>query len=82
VTRTRSDGQEPRDYRSYLLRLWRAAPGQPWRASLQSAATGETRAFATFGALVAFLVAGLTAGEDDPPGPPAAQPGTRTKEEQ
>jgi len=80
VPRTRADGQEPRDHRSYLLRLWRAAPGQPWRASLQSAATGETRAFGTVGALVAFLVAGPAAGEDDPPGPPPARPGTRTQE--
>ena len=82
MTGTRADNQEPRDYRSYLLRLWRAAPGQPWRASLQSAATGETRAFGTVGALVACLVAGLAAGEDDPPGLPAAHPGTRTEEVQ
>jgi len=78
-----SDGQEPRDHRSYLLRQWRAAPGQPWRASLQSAATGETRAFGTVGALVASIVAGLTAGEDDhTPGLPAAHPGTPTEEVQ
>lgn len=82
MARTQSDGQEQRDYRSYLLRLWRAAPGQPWRASLQSTATSETRAFATAGDLVAFIVAGLTEGEDDPPGPPAVQSAMRTEEVQ
>ena len=80
--RTRSDGREHRDYRSYLLRLWRAAPGRPWRASLQSTATSETRAFATVEALVVFLVAGLTEGEDDPPDPQAARSGTRSEEVQ
>jgi hypothetical protein len=70
------------DYRSYLLRLWRAAPGQPWRASLQSTATSEIRAFGTVGALVAFIVASLTEGDDDSPGPPDARPGTTTEEVQ
>ena len=82
MAHTGADGQEHRDYRSYLLRLWRAAPGHPWRASLQSTATSETRAFATVGALVTFLAASLSEGEDGPPGPPVAQSGTQTEEEQ
>jgi hypothetical protein len=80
VARRGPEGQEHGNYRSYLLRLWRAAPRQPWRASLQSTATNEIRTFATVERLVAFLVAGLSDGEDDPPGPPAAQSGASTEE--
>ena len=49
--------QEPPAYRSYLLRLWRAErDGQPiWRASLESAQTGERRTFADLATLCAFL---------------------------
>lgn len=49
---------EPRRYRAYLLRLWLAEgeDGQPvWRASLESAQTGERRGFADLGSLFAFL---------------------------
>jgi hypothetical protein len=50
-------------YLSYLLRLWRAdddgeAPGADkaeWRASLESAHTGEKRSFAALGELFEFL---------------------------
>jgi hypothetical protein len=44
------------NYQSYLLRFWRAGGGQPWRASLQSVATGEKIAFVELSALLAFLV--------------------------
>jgi hypothetical protein len=44
------------NYRSYLLRFWRAGSEQPWRASLQSTATGEKIAFVDLSALFAFLV--------------------------
>ncbi|MBI4321170.1 MAG: hypothetical protein HY675_21985 [Chloroflexi bacterium] len=47
----------PRDYRAYLLRLWRAesAEGTVWRASLESPHTGECRAFPDLASLYAFL---------------------------
>jgi hypothetical protein len=44
------------NYRSYLLRCWRSSGDQPWRASLQSTATGEKIAFVDLAALLAFLV--------------------------
>ncbi len=55
------------DYRSFLLRLWRQGP-EPcaWRASLESTATGERRAFASLESLFAFLGAEVAAqGGDD-----------------
>ena len=53
----------PRDYVSYLLRMWRdsanegAAPlnEAPWRASLQSPGTGDRVGFASLDDLFAFL---------------------------
>jgi hypothetical protein len=49
--------EEPPEYQSYLLRLWRAYNhGQAiWRASLESAQTGERHGFADLESLVAFL---------------------------
>ena len=45
-----------RDYRSYLLRLWRIGDTPPtWRASLESPHTGEVLGFASVTALLAFL---------------------------
>jgi hypothetical protein len=54
VTALAEEGQE---YQSYLLRLWRASlHGKPtWRASLESAQTGERRSFADLASLFAFL---------------------------
>jgi hypothetical protein len=48
---------EPQDYQSYLLRLWRSGSRRnpAWRASLESAQTGERRGFADLESLVAFL---------------------------
>jgi len=44
------------DYRSYLLRLWRAGEGENgWQASLESIHTGKRRGFADLDALVAYL---------------------------
>lgn len=55
-------GEQP-DYQSYLLRLWRVDDGQEdWRASLESAHTGERRGFATLDALFDH-VRSLTGGE-------------------
>jgi hypothetical protein len=55
------DKKQP-DYLSYLLRLWREenhrAPGADktiWRASLESAHTGEKRTFASLSDLFDFL---------------------------
>jgi hypothetical protein len=49
--------EEQRACQSYLLRLWRTSSrGKPaWRASLESAQTGERRGFADLASLFAFL---------------------------
>jgi hypothetical protein len=61
--------EEPQEYQSYLLRLWRISRhGRPsWRASLESAQTGERHGFADLASLVAFLEAqtGGDASQDD-----------------
>jgi hypothetical protein len=44
-------------YRSYLLRLWREAPGAPWRCQVQSVGTGLERRFAGLAEAFEFLVA-------------------------
>jgi hypothetical protein len=50
----RTEGQS--DYQSYLLRLWWAKEGEEgWRASLESAQTGERRGFATLDALFDYV---------------------------
>jgi hypothetical protein len=47
---------EQSDYQSYLLRLWRAKEGKEgWRASLESAQTGERKGFATLDALFDYV---------------------------
>jgi hypothetical protein len=49
--------EEPQEYQSYLLRLWRTSShgGPVWRASLESAQTGERRGFADLESFFAFL---------------------------
>jgi hypothetical protein len=54
--------KEKSDYLSYLLRLWRvenheapSADKAVWRASLESARTGERKTFASLDDLVDFL---------------------------
>jgi len=44
-------------YQSYLLRLWRVNEEgeEGWRASLESAQTGERRGFATLDALFGYV---------------------------
>jgi len=37
--------EHPTDYRSYLLRLWRAHADAPWRFSLEDTLTHEVRTF-------------------------------------
>ena len=47
---------EQSDYQSYLLRLWRAKEGEEgWRASLESAQTGERKGFANLDALFDYV---------------------------
>jgi hypothetical protein len=49
--------REERDYRSYLLRLWRTRrKGEPvWRGSIESPHTGQRKAFTNLAGLLAFL---------------------------
>jgi hypothetical protein len=55
-------------YQSYLLRLWRTSSHgkHVWRASLESAQTGERRSFADLVSLFTFLEE-QTDGEGRPP---------------
>ncbi len=48
---------EPGDYLAYMLRLWRVHSQSHivWRASLESAHTGERVMFADLDALLAFI---------------------------
>lgn len=43
------------NYLAYLLRLWCEDDEATWRATLESAHTGERRGFADLAALLAFL---------------------------
>jgi len=49
--------KQPRDYSSYLLRVWRVGdPERPlWRASLKSVHDGEQMGFASLDDLFHFL---------------------------
>lgn len=44
-----------REYKAYLLRMWRENQGSDWRALLENPNNGERAAFATFSELVTFL---------------------------
>lgn len=50
-------GSEQPDYLSFLLRLWRVGGEEEagWRASLESAQTGERKSFASLDELIVFL---------------------------
>ena len=50
---------ESHEYYSFLLRLWRTSShgNAVWRASLESAQTGERYGFADLASLIAFLEA-------------------------
>lgn len=54
---------QPAEYHSYLLRLWRNGPQQPWRASMQCTATGEFYHFASIERLLDFVQASAQRGE-------------------
>jgi hypothetical protein len=65
------EARRPREYQSYLLRLWQESAGEPpvvelvdsdeprapplWRASLESPGTGERHGFASLEDLYAYL---------------------------
>lgn len=55
---------DPDRYRSYMVRLWREAPGAPWRCQVQCVGTGRERRFAGLAELFEFLVADA-AGESE-----------------
>lgn len=52
------------NYHSYLLRIWRDGVDHPWRASLQSVASGQKVPFADLHTLFAFLVEQLAEDEE------------------
>ncbi len=68
--------EEAQDYRSYLLRIWRTSSqsNAVWRASLESAQTGERRAFADLESLFAFLEAQTDADARRDARPPSSEP--------
>lgn len=62
------DGIGQPTYLSYLLRMWRDHQQAPWRASLQSTATGDVRRFGDVEEMWAFLQTQLELqGEDSHP---------------
>jgi hypothetical protein len=54
---------DPDRYRSYLLRLWRESPGEPWRCQVQCVGAGDERRFAGLAEMLEFLLADA-AGEE------------------
>jgi hypothetical protein len=48
---------DPDRYRSYMVRLWREAPGAPWRCQVRCVGTGRERRFACLAELFEFLTA-------------------------
>jgi hypothetical protein len=54
-------------YLSYLLRLWREGPEEPWRASLEVVPTGEVQRFGELEAMWEFLHKRLQRGDDELP---------------
>jgi hypothetical protein len=65
----------PREYQSYLLRLWRTGAGDAvaWRASVEDIRTGQWHSFASLSAAFSFLdlqTEQLSASQEGGPGPP------------
>jgi hypothetical protein len=65
-------GADPSRYRSYLLRLWREAPGAPWRCQAHCVGTGQERRFPGLAELYEFLEAEAAGSE-----PPLEEEGVR-----
>jgi hypothetical protein len=55
-----TSGTDPERYRSYLLRLWREAPGAPWRCQVHCVGSGQERRLAGLERLFDFLEAELS----------------------
>ena len=59
MTERRQEHQSylPREYQSYLLRLWRTGPDDAgvWRASLENTRTGQWHSFPDLSATFRFL---------------------------
>jgi len=62
LRRVAAHGIDPDRYRSYLVRLWREAPGAPWRCQVQCVNTGQERRFAGLAEAFEFLVADVAGG--------------------
>lgn len=58
---------KPAQYRSYLLRMWAAFPGEPrvWRFSLEDPHTGERHGFANWDSLRDFIKEVMEQAEDE-----------------
>ena len=69
--------REERDYKSYLLRLWRTRrKGEPvWRASIESPHTGQRKAFTGLPGLLAFLEKEIGSVADNRPAPDTDEEG-------
>lgn len=65
-----SGGHPGGRYAAYMIRLWQTSPQEPWRASAQSAHTGEKLHFASFADLIAFFYHHM----DAAPGPSSPLP--------
>jgi hypothetical protein len=65
LRRVAAHGIDPDRYRSYLVRLWREAPGAPWRCQVRCVSTGRERRFARLAELFEFLVADTAGGEGE-----------------
>jgi len=57
MTDRQADAPQQHTYCAYLVRMWRDHPQSAWRASAQSAQSGQVVRFATLQALFAFLEA-------------------------
>ncbi|UCD53395.1 MAG: hypothetical protein JSW27_12240 [Phycisphaerales bacterium] len=55
---------DPDRYRSYMVRLWREAPGAPWRCQVSCVGTSHERRFATLAELFEFLAADVSGGSE------------------
>jgi hypothetical protein len=55
-------------YRSYMLRLWREAPGEPWRCQIRCVGTGREWRFAGLAETFEFLLADTASGDQDEDG--------------
>ena len=68
--------EESHEYYSFLLRLWRTSShgNAVWRASLESAQTGERCGFADLASLFAFLEEQTGADAQHEDRPPSTEP--------